>query len=568
MSLRRLSNIPGAGVVPTTSNGIDGCDKSSGNSGDPSKPKQLTTFAAVIETSIWFFRTAHGRIWYALGHAQRFIRKTAALIMNGVGFVCNAGVEILLTSQNEFKNQWLPLVDELTLFLHTSGIAVELARGFSNSRFLANVAILARIQDTLMTKRGAISSFPSIDRRRIVSLGGTDNDENLSDEKRESIIQEGRRFVSYSTAAYGITMIDAAEIDVYGSIQTSKFVPSSSAIETGTNLLMSLKSSFGTSKGKLQFDRRSIFYDDESLLGRISEHISIPEEDIYMMNLCDEQVKTLRFFIAVDRKKKNVVLSIRGSFTVKEILIDIAAFSRPFCGGEAHSEMANSAEKIWDEAKDTIMQLLEENPGYGLVLTGHSLGAGAAMLLNILLHENNREKVKGRSIRCFGYASPPVFAGEINKEANEASINYIHDTDVVPFLSVDSVRRMFAALHAVEKSNLSAWIRILILWGSTEVITLSTLRRVESALHDPPPPAEGAPELLIPAHTNVWMRSKTPDVQRYVEIKNLEEFKSSLPYDFVLADSTKLARSGISLDPLMIAGHFPNGYESALHNLR
>jgi hypothetical protein len=576
MSLRRISGIPGAGVVPTTNNGVDG-------SGDPSKPpKKPTTFAILVNDSIWFFRTSHGRFWYALGYARRFVQKAAALIMNGVGFACSAGVELLLTSQNDFKHQWLPLVEELKLYLQTSGIADELARGLPNYRFLSNVAILAQIQNTLLQKRGATGTFPRLDRRRMASLEDNATDENISEEHRKSIIEEGKRLMSYATAAYGISTIDAAELDVHGSIQTSKVMPSSSAIVSATNLLSSVRSEVKTSKQKVQLNRSSStsFYDEDFLLGRISEHIGIPEKDVTMMNLCDDQVEALRFFLAVDHVNKAVVMSIRGSFTVKEILIDIAAFSRPFCGGEAHSEMANAAEKIWDEAKGTIAKLLDENPGYELILTGHSLGAGAATLLNILLHENSREKVDGRTIRCFAYASPPVFAGTVAKQASDACINYIHDTDIVPFLSVDSVRRIFAALHAVEKSNLGTWIRVLIMWGSTEVITPQTLLRVESALHDPLPAKEGAPELLIPARTNVWMRCKkldnprdvdTNDLVEYIDAKSLVEFiefNHSTPSDFVLVDSTKLARMGISLDPLMVTSHFANEYESALHNLR
>jgi len=130
--------------------------------------------------------------------------------------------------------------------------------------------------------------------------------------------------MSYSTAAYGISMIDAAEINVYGYIETSKMRPSFTAIATGTNLLVSLKTSWKASKQKLQLDPSSSFDDEDFLLARISEHIGIPEKDVYVMNLRDDQVKALRFFIAVDHADKAVVLSVRGSFTVKEILMDIA----------------------------------------------------------------------------------------------------------------------------------------------------------------------------------------------------------------------------------------------------
>lgn len=584
MSFRLISALRSFGILPTISNGmVEGAES---DDSDPSKPRKATTLDLVISNSIWIVRNVEDQLvfaldyaerflqksiavhGYVLGYVQRFGQKTVAFLMNGVGFFCSVGVELMLTSQNDFKKQWLPLVEDLKLFLVQSGIADELARGFSNYRFLSNVAILAQIQYTLLEKKGATGDAPRLDRRQLASLEETNVGE-LSEEQRNSIIKDGNRLMKYTTAAYGVSMIDAAEIDVYGSIRTTKLIPSSNEIADGNSLLATLNSSLKYTKQSLQIDGSSSSFDnDEFILGRISEHIGIPEKDIYPMNLFDDQVEALRFFVVIDHENKAVVLSIRGSFTVKEILIDVAAFSRPFCGGEAHSEMANAAETIWGEAGETVTKLLFENPEYELIVTGHSLGAGAAVLVNILLHQNNREAVDGRPIRCFAFSSPPVFAGDVAKDAIAACTNYIYDSDIVPFLSVDSVRRIFAALEAVERSKLSTWIRVLILWGSTEVIKPETLERVESALHDSLPPKEGAPELLIPASANVWMRTDERGHPRDLEIEELVRFNHLLPSNFVLADSAKLNKMGISLDPLMISSHFPNGYECALHNLR
>ena len=91
---------------------------------------------------------------------------------------------------------------------------------------------------------------------------------------------------------------------------------------------------------------------------------------------------------------------------------------------------------------------------------------------------------------------------------------------------------------------------------------------MERALHEAPPAKEGAPELLIPAYTNVWMRTDERGFPPELEIEEMVKYNHLLPSNFVLVDSTKLNKMGISFDPLMIANHFPNGYECALHNLR
>ena len=425
-----------------------------------------------------------------------------------------------------------------------------------------------------MMKNGAIGVPPNLDRRGMASLEEDDNSNYNIDHQKSirSTIEDGRRLMTFATAAYGISMIDAADIDVFGTVKSSEADPVFRSAVTGSSFLLSLKSSLiSREQQKKKTESISTFCDQYWLLTRVSEHTHIPKEDLYLMNLSDKIGTTLRFFIAVDHTNKAIILSIRGSLTVKEIIIDIAGFSKPFCGGQAHAELANAAEKVWDLGRETITKLLNKNQGYELVLTGHSLGAGSAALLNILLHENNSERVNGRDIRCFAYASPPVFTGEA-KKACKMCVNFIHDSDCVPFLSCDSVRHIFAGLHAIEECNLSVWTRTRILWGSIEAIDPLTIHHVENALYDNLSVKEGAPVLLIPAHVNIWMREVahrlTVKDANNLTVEALVDLPASSPSNFILADSKKLAHIGISFHPSMITNHFPNGYESSLYNLR
>jgi len=40
------------------------------------------------------------------------------------------------------------------------------------------------------------------------------------------------------------------------------------------------------------------------------------------------QTNHLRHFVAVDQENKNIVLAIRGTFTISEVVVDAAGFSR------------------------------------------------------------------------------------------------------------------------------------------------------------------------------------------------------------------------------------------------
>lgn len=61
---------------------------------------------------------------------------------------------------------------------------------------------------------------------------------------------------------------------------------------------------------------------------RISEHVGVPEEDIIIMDIDfggDRQ--HLHHIVAKDHVNKVVVLAIRGTFSIRDLVVDAAAFT-------------------------------------------------------------------------------------------------------------------------------------------------------------------------------------------------------------------------------------------------
>ena len=116
--------------------------------------------------------------------------------------------------------------------------------------------------------------------------------------------------------------------------------------------------------------------------------------------------------------------------------------------------MSEVATKMWELTKDKILAKLEELPAdYELVITGHSLGAGVATLLTILLYHEKCFPKKQR-IRCFAFAPPPTFYPlSAAPEAVNATTAYIHGDDTVPFLSVYHLRRFFKSMAALKEAT-------------------------------------------------------------------------------------------------------------------
>ncbi len=336
-----------------------------------------------------------------------------------------------------------------------------------------------------------------------------------------SFLEEARRYMRYATAVYGQAMMNAVEVDTRGSLD-----------------------------GKIgRVTKESI-----------SDHISVPVDGIKLMDVStlEGDKNHLRHMVVVDHENEKVVLSIRGTFSLEEIVLDVAADTCEFCGGEAHSGMATMAERVWAAAGPTVKTELEANPGYEFILTGHSLGAGAACLVTILV-QNQRLLSKEQKIRCFAYASPPVYTPlEFVPKSVEVMTNFVNENDVVPFLSIQKVRKLFSSLRAVDlycHNQMTKKERYKVILGASEPpkdLIASVLEAEGKRLV----PKKGAPTLFIPAKQTVWLK----------EIRNEDEH-SEHRYRYELSNAREMSQREIRVSPDMLVDHFPARYEYAFAHL-
>ena len=91
--------------------------------------------------------------------------------------------------------------------------------------------------------------------------------------------------------------------------------------------------------------------------------------------------------------------------------VDIICDQVPFLDGFAHRGILSAANRIMSVGKETLKKAFEEHPNYRLVLTGHSLGAGTA-ILNSLGFLNNLyvdDFPNVKEVKCIALAPPPVY---------------------------------------------------------------------------------------------------------------------------------------------------------------
>ncbi|XP_041453260.1 diacylglycerol lipase-alpha-like [Lytechinus variegatus] len=135
------------------------------------------------------------------------------------------------------------------------------------------------------------------------------------------------------------------------------------------------------------------------------------------------------FFVALDHERRRVVVSIRGTLSVADIVTDLSADTSPISGQDesspyqGHKGMVEAANYIKRRLIDDMLLhqafTSDEARGtqnYELLLVGHSLGAGTAAILGIMLRPDYP------TLKVYAY-SPP--GGLLCKESSEYAAEFV-----------------------------------------------------------------------------------------------------------------------------------------------
>ncbi|XP_044755828.1 diacylglycerol lipase-beta-like [Coccinella septempunctata] len=216
------------------------------------------------------------------------------------------------------------------------------------------------------------------------------------------------------------------------------------------------------------FTRRStIVTDDNCCLCHLAgvKYISKLEEEHILFASFRNHVFELPFCVIADHKTCNIVIAIRGSISLRDIFTDLTATSDKFEAAGvppdtmAHKGMiigANYILKRLDQA-GVLEKAFAKYSDYGLVLTGHSLGAGVATLLAFKLRSRYSD------LKVYAFSTP---AGLISREAAKVSESFVFTVgvgdDFVMRLGVDSVENLRTGIIQVLQASRLPKYRILL----------------------------------------------------------------------------------------------------------
>jgi len=290
---------------------------------------------------------------------------------------------------------------------------------------------------------------------------------------------------------------------------------------------------------------------------------------IKVVELDGETALMPRYFIAVDERRRSVVLCIRGTLSLSDILTDVCAESVPFADiGVAHQGISAGAIRLKEETRETINSLLDENTGFSLIICGHSLGAGTASLLTMsLLNDQDNSllphPLQTTEFQAYCYAPPPTFGplGSIPVHWNARIHSFINGADVVPKLSLSSVYRLLKDLLAIDKCDITLTERFQLI--------VKCLKKDQDSLHR----LDGLVDAVMKNST----REKTlenedlndfPELFLTGQVKWINRGKEGENGRCEVFPADLVEKDGIKILENFIDDHFPSSYRKSFKEIR
>ena len=187
-------------------------------------------------------------------------------------------------------------------------------------------------------------------------------------------------------------------------------------------------------------------------LGGLREVTGLNEVDIIYVSFKNDLFR-VPFLVCLDHDTQSVVVAFRGTLSFTDIVTDFSANTPKelpnFPNFLVHKGMLKTVQGIMEllEEENILETAFSKVNNYRLVVVGHSLGAGCACLMSVLLRE------KYPNVRCFCYSPTGALVNDIAAEYTEEFVTSITlGKDLVARLSVPNSHKLKEDLVRVIES--------------------------------------------------------------------------------------------------------------------
>jgi pimeloyl-ACP methyl ester carboxylesterase len=168
-------------------------------------------------------------------------------------------------------------------------------------------------------------------------------------------------------------------------------------------------------------------------------------------------------YIAISKDRKVALVGIKGTSSFEDLLTDCCGqaitheLEGPFVDGgsteiRCHEGVIIAASRLADDLTTIVEELLLPN-GYKLLITGHSLGAGVAALVGVILRSRFPALLTddGTLLKVLAFASPPVLDYDNAMDCKAFTTTIVNNSDIIPRSSLSNLVVMLELLKTVNK---------------------------------------------------------------------------------------------------------------------
>jgi hypothetical protein len=198
--------------------------------------------------------------------------------------------------------------------------------------------------------------------------------------------------------------------------------------------------------------------DTEVLRSQVKEHGY--ELQTHFKN---KNVGEVGYYTALDHNNQTLLIGVKGTSSFADAMTDAVAVTMPhvcsptcpFTGSDdpreilCHEGILAAALNMYEQIYETIKEVALKS-GYKIRICGHSLGAGTASLLGVLLRTRANEKLRDPDyLRVYAIACPPVLDFQSSHQAKSFITSVVNKSDVVPRLSIANLEVLTKMLNGI-----------------------------------------------------------------------------------------------------------------------